>query len=376
MMKELNIAQVITRCRRQKGVTQEELAFYMGVSKASVSKWETGQSYPDITFLPQLAAYFNITLDELLGYEPQMELADIRKTYEYFCREFARRPFEEVYGECQEMVKKYYSCFQFVFLTAYLYLNHHMMAGTPGRCSEVVEEAGKLFYRVKTECQEAGLAKEAEHGEATTLLLLNRPAEVLELLGEKIRPLMQDADLIAQAYLMLGNQKAAVQTREIMLYQHLMGMLGQIPQLVIAQAASPDKVELLLNKANQLESIFEAEKLNPNSMALIYLAAAQFYMGIENQEKTIEYLNRYVDMVDYFFPLKLHGDHFFENLDEWIKELELGSAAPRDEKLVKESIYQALAENPPFAGMKEKTEFKALVNRLRFKLGMEEKSDE
>lgn len=43
-MKELNIGQVITRYRRQKGVTQEELASYMGVSKASVSKWETGVS--------------------------------------------------------------------------------------------------------------------------------------------------------------------------------------------------------------------------------------------------------------------------------------------------------------------------------------------
>ena len=71
-MKEINIARAILQGRRAKGVTQEELAQFIGVSKASVSKWETGQSYPDITLLPHLAAYFNISIDELIGYEPWM----------------------------------------------------------------------------------------------------------------------------------------------------------------------------------------------------------------------------------------------------------------------------------------------------------------
>ncbi|WP_312648674.1 helix-turn-helix domain-containing protein [Aminipila sp.] len=59
-MKEINIARKLIEKRKEKAITQEELAAYVGVSKASVSKWETEQSYPDITFLPQLAAYFNI----------------------------------------------------------------------------------------------------------------------------------------------------------------------------------------------------------------------------------------------------------------------------------------------------------------------------
>ncbi|MCP8382539.1 helix-turn-helix domain-containing protein [Clostridioides difficile] len=67
-MNELNIARTLILKRKEKGITQDELANYIGVSKASVSKWETGQSYPDITFLPQLATYFNITVDELICY--------------------------------------------------------------------------------------------------------------------------------------------------------------------------------------------------------------------------------------------------------------------------------------------------------------------
>lgn len=43
-MNELNIAKTLLRKRKEKGITQDELANYIGVSKAAVSKWETGQS--------------------------------------------------------------------------------------------------------------------------------------------------------------------------------------------------------------------------------------------------------------------------------------------------------------------------------------------
>lgn len=78
-MKELNLSNILVKKRKEKGITQDQLAAYIGVSKASVSKWETGQSYPDITFLPQLAAYFNMSVDELIGYKPQMTKEDIKE---------------------------------------------------------------------------------------------------------------------------------------------------------------------------------------------------------------------------------------------------------------------------------------------------------
>ena len=48
-MKELKIGEKIIECRRQQGITQDDLAQYMGVSKASVSKWETSTSYVSYT---------------------------------------------------------------------------------------------------------------------------------------------------------------------------------------------------------------------------------------------------------------------------------------------------------------------------------------
>lgn len=61
----------IAALRKEKGMTQEELAEKLGVSPQAVSKWENGQSCPDISLLPRLAAIFGVTTDLLLTGEQE-----------------------------------------------------------------------------------------------------------------------------------------------------------------------------------------------------------------------------------------------------------------------------------------------------------------
>lgn len=53
--------------RKKIGITQEELANALGVTNQAVSKWESGKCAPDIQLLPDIAEYFNISIDELFG---------------------------------------------------------------------------------------------------------------------------------------------------------------------------------------------------------------------------------------------------------------------------------------------------------------------
>ena len=53
--------------RKQRGITQEELAEVLYVSRTAVSKWESGRGYPNIDSLKALAAYFGLSVDELLS---------------------------------------------------------------------------------------------------------------------------------------------------------------------------------------------------------------------------------------------------------------------------------------------------------------------
>lgn len=64
---DLLIGKKIKQMRRELDLTQEELAAHLGISFQSVSKWERGDGYPDITMLPALSNYFKVSVDELLG---------------------------------------------------------------------------------------------------------------------------------------------------------------------------------------------------------------------------------------------------------------------------------------------------------------------
>lgn len=73
--------------RRDKGLSQEKLADLIGVSRQAVSKWESGQSYPDVDKLIALSNLFQVSLDELVKDDQEIkpeEKADFRTTNRYF----------------------------------------------------------------------------------------------------------------------------------------------------------------------------------------------------------------------------------------------------------------------------------------------------
>ena len=52
--------------RKSKGLTQEELAKELYVSRTAISKWESGRGYPNISALKELSRYFSVSIDELI----------------------------------------------------------------------------------------------------------------------------------------------------------------------------------------------------------------------------------------------------------------------------------------------------------------------
>lgn len=62
--------------RKNKGLTQEELAEALYVSRTAISKWESGRGYPSIDSLKQLSAYFSISIDDLLSGEKLILIAE------------------------------------------------------------------------------------------------------------------------------------------------------------------------------------------------------------------------------------------------------------------------------------------------------------
>ena len=62
--------------RKQKGMTQEELAACLYVSRTAISKWESGRGYPNIDSLKAIAKFFSVTMDELLSTDEVLSIAE------------------------------------------------------------------------------------------------------------------------------------------------------------------------------------------------------------------------------------------------------------------------------------------------------------
>ena len=91
----MDIGKQIKTLRLAKGVTQEELAEYLGVSFQAVSKWETETSTPDITLLPDIAVFFGITIDELFHIPNEAKFERIENMFWH-----ERRINPETFSDC------------------------------------------------------------------------------------------------------------------------------------------------------------------------------------------------------------------------------------------------------------------------------------
>lgn len=97
-MNTLKIHEQIAFLRKQKGLTQEQLATALGVTNQSVSKWESGQCCPDIQLLPAIAELFEVSVDELLGCNSSKGLGDIcLNLKDYFTALPEKEAFENAY---------------------------------------------------------------------------------------------------------------------------------------------------------------------------------------------------------------------------------------------------------------------------------------
>jgi transcriptional regulator with XRE-family HTH domain len=365
-MKEINIARTIVNKRREKGLTQDGLASYIGVSKASVSKWETGQSYPDITFLPQLAAFFNISIDELMGYEPQMGKEDIRKLYLRLSADFASKPFDEVLEHCREIAKKYFSCFPLLFQIGALLVNNSMESGDMDKTFSVIAEAKELFIRVKKESEDAELKQLALNMEAFCALTLGNPNEVIELLKGTSRKIISAETLLAPAYQMIGKSREAKSVLQVGIYQHMLSLFGAFPYYLMLCTDEPEQFDETYRRALAVAEAFDLKNLHPSILVKFHIVAAKGYMMLGNTDRALEILEEYTELVTgNIYPLQLKGDAYFNLIDEWFEELDLGTALPRDEKIVRQSMADGIVNNPAFTALADERRFHRIMEKLK-----------
>ncbi|MCH5193470.1 MAG: helix-turn-helix transcriptional regulator [Oscillospiraceae bacterium] len=108
----------LKKLRKGNDLTQEQLADILGVSPQAVSRWEIGTTYPDITMLPTIANYFDVTLDDLIGMDKIKEESSTEKIFDEYRVNFSKGRVDKNIELLREALKRYPKNEQLLFCYA------------------------------------------------------------------------------------------------------------------------------------------------------------------------------------------------------------------------------------------------------------------
>jgi len=373
-LKEINLAAVLISKRREKGITQDELAAHIGVSKQSVSKWENGNSYPDILFLPQLASYFNISLDELMDYQPQMMSDDIRKLCLELNGEFATKPFDDVINRCRDIIKKYFSCFPLLFQIGIVILENGEELNDESKKASAIKEAKEIFVRVKNQCDIMDIKQMALHCEALCEMVLGNPNEVIALLdSQKNRFSLHPSTevMLAESYNMLGKIHDAKITLQGAIFESISAFFLNMPHYLTISTDDKEHFEEICKCTTQMIEIFNAKDVYPIAIMSFYLEAAKGYLAIGNMEKALAMLEVYVEIsLGDIFSIAPKRNNFFASIgrhpNEAKSETPFGfSDEFYDGQPTKQSIINAVVREPAFEILINEPIYETVVEKLK-----------
>lgn len=123
---KLYISENLKRLRLERKLTQEQVAMALGLSFQSVSRWETGMSYPDLETIPALALFYGITIDELVGMDK-------------ITRENQRKEFDKCLAETTSLEEK-------LQILRKMYLSFPEDKNVLYRLTITLAESGKQYY--------------------------------------------------------------------------------------------------------------------------------------------------------------------------------------------------------------------------------------
>lgn len=141
----MELGKNITRFRKERGLTQEQLASLLNVSVSAVSKWETGDNRPDLELLPDLAEIFQVSVDSLLGYEKSYKNLD--KKIEEMNLLLTQEQYHKVIEDVTELLKRYPNDIRVNELLADAYYSLCFSVNTGEEKKEIVQKA--VYYYEK-----------------------------------------------------------------------------------------------------------------------------------------------------------------------------------------------------------------------------------
>ena len=201
----LSLPANISRLRKEHSMTQEQLAEALGVTFASVSKWERGVATPELNLIAEIADLFEVSIDALIGYEfRNNDKESVIKRLKQYVHD---RDSEDVITDIEKALQRYPNCFEVIFYSARIYC----MRGLYQKNSAYSKRALSLYHHAcklidqnaDPEISEISIWKEmaeihlalGEHGKGLEILKKYNPCRLNHsLIGQTLASACNDPE--------------------------------------------------------------------------------------------------------------------------------------------------------------------------------------
>ncbi len=299
---DTRINETLARLRSESGLTQEEAANHLGITKAAVSKWECGQSMPDISLLPAIADLYSTSIDDLFGRVQEPDKESINAAYQTALA-LLGEDYDAGLDYVRKQVRENWTCCELLrMMGAALFAQIPKIPGFNGDSLEdeslqCADEAERIIRRViELSPSEAGVSAELP-SLVRILLWTGREREAEKLLDgyERKGPSLQAA-LLAQLHREAGRNEEALAVLQRALLVSLLeaqsAMAAMVPMVDDSRLAELADLAAALQPDKVFASIF------PTLMPAIRLQQAKNLVRTAPTDEVFSALDAFADALD------------------------------------------------------------------------------
>lgn len=347
----MKMNEIIRERRLKKGLTQEQMANYLGVSAPAVNKWEKGVSYPDIVLLPPLARLLDTDLNTLLSFREDLSEKEVGLFINKVSETIDEEGFEAGFQLALEKIEEYPNCDLLVGNMAMLLEGVILFSGQKKKLKEKYQtEIENLHWRaakssdtvVRERAQVVLISKLMEKKEYT------KAQEILDRIPKK-NPVDRE-QLQANIYIEQGElHKAEKLTEEKLLSatMEIHGILLTLMEIAIKEKRLDDAEYIadVHKKAAQLFDLWEYDT---------YVAHFQYYLATK---KRVEFLKILLPMLK---SLTSKWEVNKSPLYRCIKTKEADNFGAKLQKM----IIRSIDEDEDTEFLKDDPELKKIINEI------------
>ncbi len=300
----IKIGERIRLLRKKNDVTQDMLAEQLGVTPQAVSRWESGVCYPDMNFLPLIADYFSVTMDDLLCYNNARKEQRVDELLEEAEKLLDRDRLADATELLRNGLAEYPSSFRLQIelaevLSLYAESLRDEEGNTPATVGNLLDEAVSLCRHVLSDCTDDLLRDRTKKTLCDIYAhQLDSDAEALRI-ADQLHSMSYSREII-KATILTGDVAFAQAQKNLILFAdniwwHLYN-LACVPSISGNRYSRREKIAILEKSVSLFELIFEDTPLfYADRLANAYRQLTMLHLASGNKEAALTCLEKMAD---------------------------------------------------------------------------------